>query len=174
MRDYLVLAAIAVFAVASVVAYGRAGDASDHAAQVARNLQGETRARGRQRVKDERAACRNTSRHAVAELTLHWTYYQSEAQLAVPGVTAEQMNAALATLSPGERGFIALLIRSGRPSRKILKARADADRNAAAADVRAIDYRDVGLIPAKTALGSEVTPRRWAAAVHYSCDGAFS
>jgi hypothetical protein len=173
LRDYLVLGAILLFAVVAAVTYGKAESAASNATRVAHNLQSETRARGLQRVSDERASCRRTSQKTAAEMRLNWVYWQSETQLAKPSINSNQVNMALAALSPGERSFLALLIHSGQPSRKILMARADADYDAAFAKAPTIDYRDVDLIPPRSPLGSEVPPRRWVLRAHFSCDAAF-
>lgn len=144
--------------------------ASQRASAAAAAVRTESNVRSGQRTADLRARCRKDSRATAADVTLNWTYYQSETQLDQTPVGTRRFDAALAALSPAERRFILTILSAGSgQSQYVLKVRARADRNAAYVKAQSVDYRDLHLIPPDTGLGSTKTPRGWVMKAHYSC-----
>lgn len=147
--------------------------AANDASQAVQNSRTEAAIRSSQRTADLRASCRRGSRKTAQLVNLYWLYYQSETQLNGSGINPRKIEQILVVLSPGERRFLTFLISSGKPSQRILRARASADFNTAYVNAQTIDLRDLRFVHGRTVLGSAREPRRWVRIAHYNCDQAF-
>lgn len=173
VRDWLLVVALIIFVITGYKSVTDSTNASNKATAAAKAVKTEVSNRGAQRTGDLRARCRLESRRTAQDVNLNWVYYQSERKLSSNNGSADEFRQALASLSRGERTFLALLLKSGQPSAKVLQVRARADYDAAKAKTQTVDFRDAHLVARSTPLGSAEKPYEWVVKAHYSCDKAF-